>query len=260
MNVYFPREITVNNDTTTFSELKPYGEAGAKIVYAKYKDSELNIQCPKMSSPFGLGKYEEGPRVKYSIELSFRGMNENPKVKKLHDFLLKFDEHILEFAAKNSVAWFKKKVSKEVLRELMTPSVKFPKDKETGEVIDKYPPTFKLKVAHYEQGFTKPAFHMETREILTDDWNDLITKGTVVQPIVKHTGIWISGGKFGNMWQIEQVKIQPAERLLKYAFVDDDEDTDDNNKSTEEQDETHSQNTPPKDEEYVLDSEDENEL
>tara|TARA_X000000950_G_C13665848_1_gene557857 strand:- start:16 stop:780 length:765 start_codon:yes stop_codon:yes gene_type:complete len=248
MKVNFPHEINVQN--LTFSEPKPFGENGAKIVYIKNDDSEVNIQCPQMGVPFGINKYDDGSRVKYTLEMSFRGKEENTRIEKLHDFLNEVDQHVLNYAAKNSVSWFKKKMSKEVLKELITPSVKYSKDKETGELTDKYPPTFKVKVPWYEGRFTKPAFNINSLEQFDSDWGEILTKGTNVQAIVSHGGIWFAGGKFGSLWQIQQVKIQPSDRLVKYAFRDDDDDENNTTNETQSEESSPKENT-----EYVLDSE-----
>lgn len=250
-SVYFPHEI--NASSISFSEPKPFGETGAKIVYANCNNKEIKIQCPVMTSPYGLGVYDDGSRKKYSIDLSFRGEEENTRIAKLHEVLKEIDAHVLEHAVKNSVVWFKKKMSKEVLQELMTPSVKYSKDKETGEITDKYPPTFKIKVPFYEERFTKPVFHLDTKEPIENaDWNTLVTKGVKIQAIVQHSGIWFAGGKFGSMWQVYQMKIQPSEKLTSYSFRDEDEPGESGESPQEEQGEEQEKPV-----EYVLDSEDE---
>jgi hypothetical protein len=74
----------------------------------------------------------------------------------------------------------------------------------------------------------------------------------MVKTIVSHGGIWFAGGKFGSLWQIKQIKVNPVERLVKYAFRDDD---DDGNNNTDEKESSNNSG------EYVLDSEEEdNEL
>ena len=250
MQVNFPHEIDVSQ--ITFSEPKPFGDNGGKIVYVKYNDSDFNIQCPKMGVPYGLSKYDDGSRVKFTLDMSFRDKDTNTRVEKLHDMLEEFDKNVVKTAVKSSSTWFKKKMSKEVLNELFTPSVKRAKDKDTGEFTDKYPSTFKVKVPWYEGRFTKPIFHMDSQESLEGDWEELLSKGSMVKTIVSHGGIWFAGGKFGSLWQIKQIKVNPVDRLVKYAFRDDD---DDGNNNTDEKESSNNSG------EYVLDSEEEdNEL
>ena len=253
MSSFFPREISLND--ITFTEPKAFGETVAKIVYVQHKGAEMQIQCPTMTTPFGLGKFDDGNRVKYSLDMSFRDKEKNVKLETLHTFLNEFDKKVLEHAVENSKAWFKKKMSREVLNELMTPSVKYPKDKETGEISTQYPATFKTKVVQYENRFTRPVFHMDTKQLLEGDWNDLITKGSSVVAIVRHGGIWFAGGKFGSIWQIEQLKLRPADKIAQYAFKDDDSDVQPSETHSQEENENNGD-----DENYVLDSEDENDL
>jgi len=254
MQVNFPHEIDVSE--ITFSEPKPFGENGGKIVYVKYNDSDINLQCPTMGVPYGISKFDDGSRVKFTLDMSFRDKDTNTRVEKLHSLLEEFDNHVLKNAVKSSTGWFKKKMSKEVLNELITPSVKRAKDKETGEFTDKYPPTFKVKVPWYEGRFTKPIFHMDSEETLEGDWNELLSKGATVKTIVSHGGIWFAGGKFGSLWQLKQVKVNPVDRLVKYAFRDDDGDNNentDNNENSEKNENKDNNNSG----EYVLDSEEE---
>ena len=48
-----------------------------------------------MGVPFGINKYDDGSRVKYTLEMSFRGKEENTRIEKLHDFLNEVDQVLL---------------------------------------------------------------------------------------------------------------------------------------------------------------------
>ena len=203
----------------TFSEPKKYGDV-AKIVYVNHDNSPIVLQLPKMKSPYGLSVYDDGERCKYSLDLSFG--SSDPKVAELKDLLEKIDEKVLTEGSDNkSLEWFKKKnQSVEVTRALYTSPIKVAT--ENGEPTDKYPPTFKLKVANYDGKFKALCFN-EKKEQLTD-LADAISKGMMLRSIVKLTGVWLAGGKCGLTWELMQVQVPEKVALTDFAFVDEDED------------------------------------
>ena len=90
-----------------------------------------------MEVPFGLNVYDKGEYPKYSVELSFRGMDEDKNLSMFHDNLKAFDEELVDQGVKNSMSWFKKKTAKrDVIAAMFNPQVKVPTDK---ELVKNYP-------------------------------------------------------------------------------------------------------------------------
>lgn len=208
-----------------YSDLKAMGTTGAKQMYLNYNGGKsIVLHTPKMRLPYGVGKFEEpGKAPKYSLDMSFGGMDDDPKIKAFYDAIHSIDEKIIADTKKNSLAWLRKKtVSEDVARTLYTPSVKRAKDKETGEVTDKYPPTFKAKIPFWEDKFTCSVFD-HTRTKLEGDFTDKISKGQSVVAIIKCGGVWFSGGKYGVSWKIEQLKLEKPRGLVGYAFRDEED-------------------------------------
>ena len=54
---------------------------GAKLVYLNYGGGRLSVQTPWMSMPWKMGVYTEGDYPKYSVDLTFKGMDENPDLR-----------------------------------------------------------------------------------------------------------------------------------------------------------------------------------
>ena len=57
---------------------------GGKVVYLKYKDQKkITMQTPLVAAPFGLSTYtdEKTGVTKYSIDMSFKGSDADPKIK-----------------------------------------------------------------------------------------------------------------------------------------------------------------------------------
>ena len=59
---------------------------------------------------------------------------------------------------------------------------------------------------------------------------ELFVKGAQIQALVKCSGIWIVGGKFGCSWNVSQIMVDAPATMQSYAFIDDsdgEEDEDD---------------------------------
>ena len=195
-------------------------DSGYKMVWVTYKGAPMVVQLPKMKAPFGLSKWadDKGTGDKYSIDLSFAGMDSNEKLGATYETLKTLDDMVVEAALANSQEWFKKKItSKEVTEALNCPTIKTPKD-------EKYAPTIKLPLKESSPGgpFTALVFDNDRNKI---DLKHVECKGSEVQAIVQCSHIWIAGGKFGISWKVSQLKVQPRAALTEYAFQpDEDED------------------------------------
>lgn len=218
-----PSEVNMNK--LEYSDIKAMGTHGRQIYINYDGNMGINIITPKMRLPFGIGKFEADNSVKYSIDMSFDNMTENAKIKEFYDLIQAVDEKIISDAQNktNSLAWLRKKsVSEDVVKTLYTPSIKRSKDKETGEVNEKYPPTFKAKLPYYNDAFQLDAYKHDKTKI-EGNFADQITKGQYVTALIKPRQIWFSGGKFGLSWAVVQLKLYESRELIGYAFRDSDE-------------------------------------
>jgi len=230
-SVLLPKNI--NLDKIKYSELKKL-PSGAKQVYLNYAGSKINVQTPVMNIPYGVNdnmQYikSDAPKdeeKKYDITVSFKGIDENPKIKSFHDKMKELEEKIIDDAFKNSLIWFKgnKIISKDVVANMFTPIIKRDKDKTTGDYADKYPPTFKAKLPYNtaEDKFGFDSYDMDNNEI---DFNEYVSnlKGGRAQFIIQLNGIWFSAGMFGCSWRVVSGKFQQL-NTAKLAFVLDSED------------------------------------
>ena len=229
-----PRDFEISK--MDYSEPKQLSNGG-KAVYLNYDNKQLVVQTPQMSCPFGLNLFDGGDYPKYSIDMSFRGMEDTPKLREFHDMISAIDEQMIEDAVKNSMAWFKKrKQSKEVVKALYSPLIKVSRDKETGEPDGKYPATFRVKLPYRDDKFTFEAFDDKKDKIASEDVEKWMGKGCQVRCLIRCTGLWFAGGKFGTTWRAEQVKVNPPKGLAGYSFVDDSDDEEENNEEEEEED------------------------
>ena len=134
----------------TFSEPRVL-DNGAKLVYVNYNGGKFSVQTPWMTMPWKMGVYEEpgSNYKKYSIDMSFKDMDQNPDMKAFHDKLKEVESTIIDGGLKNCVSWLKKdpsKTNRDVIDAVFNPILKVSKDKETGMPDGKWPPNMKLKV------------------------------------------------------------------------------------------------------------------
>jgi hypothetical protein len=206
-------------------------DSGGKIVGIEY-DGRRNLltQTASMRLPYGLNVFDKAGPVSYSVDVSFGGLEENPKVQAFHDMLTAFDEAVIESAMKNSLAWLGKNPAamkadtlREVVKSNYTPSVKIALDRQTGKPKP-YPPTLKIKLPQ-ENGKFKTQFYDHDKQRIEDAAvEELLVRGAQCTFLIKCTGLWFAGGKFGASWKGEQVRMEsvPA-RMRGCAIMDDDE-------------------------------------
>jgi len=238
MPVILPKQIDVTK--LKYSEVKTL-KSGAKSVYINYGTEKLTIQTPPLHLPYGISppysekeKKEEVTNDKFipgsALDLSFRGMDENNKIKLFHDKLKEIEQKIIDDAFENRQAWFKDDFddNKAFVKKLFSPIVKIDKDPNTGKEVGKYPPTFKAKVPnkYLSEEADIDCYDMENNPLV---FNDILKslKGAKAVVIVQLNGLWMAGGKYGCSWKVCTARFQLAQNI-KVSFVQDSSDDDDN--------------------------------
>ena len=244
MNVLLAKNFNV--DKLKYSEIKIM-KSGAKSIYINYNGAKVNLQTPILNIPYGVNdnmqfiKKDEARKDeerKYDITVSFKGMDENPKIKQFHDKMKELEQKIIDDAFTNRLVWFKNNYSgnKDVVSNMFTPIVKHDKDKVTGEYANKYPPTFKAKIPYNsaENKFEFDCYDMDNNEI---NFNDILSnlKGGKAQFIIQLSGIWFSAGMFGCSWKIVSSKFQQI-NTSKITFVADSDDEQNNANDEDDED------------------------
>lgn len=223
-HVILPKDF--NPALLTFSEPRQL-ESGGRSIYLSYDGQPFSVQTPEMAAPFGMSNYRDraggaGPD-KWTLDLSFKGINDRPNMRTFFTLLETLDRLVVEYALANSQTLFKKRhTSAEVVAALYTPAIKFAKDRNTGEVNERFPPTFKMALPLKDGRFLCETYDSRrTRTELTD----VETKGSSVTAITRCVAIWVINGKFGVTWKAQQLKITPSSSLHGYAFKETDEDS-----------------------------------
>jgi hypothetical protein len=200
-------------------------DSGGKQVYLDYEGRPLLTQTASMPLPYGLNTFDKAGPTTYSVDLSFRGMETDPKVKHFYDMMVAFDELLIEAGIKNSQAWFKMpNASREVIKAFYTPSVKVSLDKDGKP--KPYPPTFKVKLPKKNGTFETSFYDAEKRPYEGVSVEELMVKGARGVFLVKCTGLWFAGSKYGASWKAVQVKLDsvPQSGLGRGCAILDDDD------------------------------------
>jgi hypothetical protein len=267
-----PKNINVSN--FKYSEPKTL-TSGAKSVYINYSTGKLRIQTPVMYLPYGVseGGFEDknakqDPKKgdkkdkKFDLTLSFKGNDENPKIESFLSKLKEIEAKVIDDAFENRQAWFKDDFDgqKIIVNKMFSPIVKIDKDKNTGKVVGKYPPTIRFKLPYDNENdrFNFSSFNMNGEVI---DLLDILTKlkGGKAQLIVELNSIWFAGGKFGCTWKLITGKFQRSvSNDITFIEDSDTEKVDEKEEDDEEVEEvennldnTHIDNS---DDEYVEDT------
>lgn len=227
----------VNIDNIKIGKVKKLGSSLANISHISLNDENFALQLPEMNSPFGKSSWtNDNGTTKHWVDLSFRDIEKRIPLQVFQNLIKNIDEKIVKHAYENCNEFFKKKYNNiDVVRALFTQSIRYPKDKITGEITDKWPPTFKITLPQKNGEFNFEAYNRK-KELI--DINDIETKGSMICSIIQCGGIWIAGGKFGVTWRVIQLEITPKSKITGYSFinnpedrianVDDDDENDDN--------------------------------
>ena len=203
---------------------------GGNVVYLKHNNApRLQIQTPAVAAPFGMSTFtdEKTGAVKYSLDISFRGMESEPKIKEFHEKMNSIDEMLIKEGVLNSKEWFGKKMSNEVIQEFYRPLVKKSKDPE------KYAPTMKFKIPQGRDGsISVDCYNHEKQKV---DIMEALVPGMKIQGILECSSVWFVGkNMYGISWRLIQVKLHKSEKISGFSFL---EDSDDDEAENSEEDE-----------------------
>jgi len=237
-NIVLPKNVPI--DSICVGKLKTLGNGVTKMAYLTMDGENFIFQLPEMSSPFGMSQWEnDNGSTKYWIDLSFRDIQDRIPLQVFKKLIEDIDEKIIMHAFENSNEFFKKKYTNiEVVRALFSPSIRYPKDKETGEIITKWPPTYKITLPQRNGEFSFEAYDKKKNSV---NLKEISTKGSKMTSLVQCGGIWVAGGKFGITWRAIQVQVVPYIKINGFSIMnnpedkmkgndDDDDDDNDNEK------------------------------
>ncbi len=215
---------TFDPNAIMFSGLEK-NKKGGKVVFLNVPDAtgskqRITIQTPTISVPFGVSPYQEattGEIQSYSIDMSFRGHDTDPRVGEFLAKMRQLDNLLLDTAVANSKEWFGKQMSRDIVSEFYRHLVKEPTNPQ-------YAPVMRAKV-QVNNGEPMAAFFNEQRQPSTIDY---IVKGSTIKMILELDRLWFVNKNFGATWRVLQVAVCSKPRRLEgYSFQDDGDDAED---------------------------------
>jgi hypothetical protein len=206
---------------------------GAKLVYVNYNHGRFSVQTPWMSMPWKMGVFTDGEYPKYSIDLSFKGMENGNDLQLFNDKMKEVEQKIIDGGCENSVAWFKKNIkSRDGVVEKFNPVIKESRDKETGEPDGKWPPSMKVKVPRRDGVWEFKVSNKDgTQYNINDSENpdnceDIFVKNTKVRAIIQCVGLWVASGNYMCQWKLTKAEVEVPETFSNDDFLDDSDNED----------------------------------
>lgn len=220
--ILLPRDIDVTK--ITFGAAKQMN-GGARVVPISYDGKTFIFQTARMTCNYGLSKWGEGSTAKYSIDGSFKDKENNKSLNNFYDFLSNLDKHMVKSGVINSVEWFKKKTSsEEVVDALYTHTLRYSKDKNTGEINHQYHPSFKMNIPVQDGKIAVDVYDGKGNKIALTEDNAQQLKGATISAIIKCTGVWLAAGNCGLTFRVAQLRVEAMRAGLSgFAFKDEDE-------------------------------------
>lgn len=218
-----------------FTKLKPSApfknRMGGNSVRVYYEDNRrFFFQTPSMPTPFGVSEYvpaDNGSsggaskQSKYSLDLSFRYEDSEPKVQQFRHALECLDNLMISWATENSVSWFGKILSKEVVSELYSPLLR------VSSQPDKYKPLMKCKIRERPEDLMATTEHGDKFDM------GKYMPGGRVKLILELMPVWFMNRRFGLSASIVRVMVTELPNfqvcrdngfLSGFSFIKDDDD------------------------------------
>lgn len=233
-----PKNIDVSK--LSFSPAKKTSQGG-KSVLVNYSGERLVIQLPVLHNPYGvtdaanmMDKTSTNP-PRYVLDVSFRDKENNKAINNFYEKILEIEAKIKKETYENRIAWLGDNYDdmEPLVNKLFYSNVRYDKDKDTGKILNRYPPTFRAKLpyANDTNKFIFDSYDMDGNEL---DFAELIEKstlkGTKCQLLVQLSSLWFAGGKYGCTWRVVSGHFQ-KNKTIKFMRIEDSDDENENKSS-----------------------------
>lgn len=219
------KEIDVNQIHVSQPKRNRSGGLLANVTYGK-SGGPLIFKSPKMPCPFGVSEYTDKDKdvgTKWSLSLSFRYKETNKEVAEFYDKLEEINERMIDIVHKNSMEWFAKDYTRDLItvfwRSLITPSKKA-----------EYAPTLKLSLIDRE---VTSKDGTKSRELAADVFNTNkeridprdIAKGDSVITLIAPGTVYLAGKNAGITLKMQQAVRFPSTNVGKSCAIEISEDS-----------------------------------
>jgi len=227
VNMSTPAIVSVANldiNKVSFGEIR-LNAKGGKSVPIKYNNQNLQIRIPKSVYPMGVNIKENDNGTTYQMSLTLKGCDPYAKERAgadagelgiLYNFLTDLQEKLVQTAAAQSVKWFSKARSRDVLLDTMKQFISPSVEKVYGAWVPsgKYPPSFRMKVPVYNGEVSMDVVGSDGKAIPVDVDNlaDIFPKRCEAS-IVVSPSVYVSGQGWGVTWRITYARVSPPQRV-----------------------------------------------
>jgi hypothetical protein len=221
-----------NAENIMYTAPKASAQGGKSVnILNKQTKTTLTLSTPLMLTWGASDFKKDGEEVGNGrFELSLQFPNEEYKTPDTQAFLKNikaFEDKIKSDALVYSKEWFGKvHKSAEIIEELFTPLLKYPKNKATGEYDYTKQPTIRVKLPQWEGVWKTEIYDEESTRLYPSTENpgltplDYLKKGSNIACLIQFAGIWFVNGKFSASWKLVQAVVQkPRAQLQGQCFI-----------------------------------------
>lgn len=191
-------------------------------------NSSVKLNFP-LALTWGAQEYTDPASGKVSYSMSIQFPSEGyttPQTERWLANMMDMEEVVLTWVMSNWKKLFNKPTpSREVAEALYSRSLKYSKDKETGEVNMTKAPTLKVKLGYWDGKFDCEIYSPDGKLIYSQETHphssplELIPKASQSAVIVQCGGIWFAGGKFGVTWKLIQAVVKPKPTMKGRCLI-----------------------------------------
>lgn len=206
-----------------FMAMKKNDRGGGTVnIINEEKNRAIHLKTPPMMT-WGIAEPyvdkvtgEASTSNKYKIPFNFpTGQYSKPDTDELLNKMKEFEDSLLDAAVENSEAWFGKKLKRDICEDRFFPSIKYKKNKETGELERPY---LQLNILCYDGNWKIHLYEENTlKEMFPNPVEpqdpplgpmDLIPSKSYIRGLIICSGLWIAGGKWGVSWKLDQAIVK----------------------------------------------------
>lgn len=229
-------------DNVRFGEAKTNKSGQGRSVRLDYENHALYIQTQRLRNPFGFSRGQENTpqyNKKFTCTLSFDLKSADGKG--FRQAMEDLQDLVAAEAYKNRVEWGlgrnaseARDLTEKEVRRMMTPIVKVPIDKKTGEPSTEYAPTFRVtfntrnnEETGEVESITSEVYNQDGERLTTVD-ESTIKAGSNAKVLMYARSVWVTPTGFGINWRVHQMKVYPGTGLpVGKCLMDDDDEDDD---------------------------------
>lgn len=231
------RDLDIKNVTLVQSPAKPGRNPSINM---KYNGQNLQIRVPRTAFPGGvLVRDGDNGNLTYTLIGSLKGNDHYAKersegkddMQMFYNFLLDLQELIIKRAVEESVKWFGKKRSEDVIRDAFKSIISVSTDKVNGEYVPngKYPPSYRVKIPVYDNKVSSDIVDGKRNPVYAtpESLISVFPKGIEANLVISGSIYVIAGGGFGVTWRLTHAQVFPQARVTAASIFDAEDDEED---------------------------------